>query len=404
MSDGAWVRNGDRWRVTGRGADGNLAVDHVGGRGGALLPPEYVKRSVALAYAVTVHSAQGMTVDRCVAVLEPSSSAELVYVAMTRGRLANHALVVCEHDDEHRHKASPTPVEVLAGCLRRPGAERSATEVLRDELERSESLATLMPLLVQARAHLDAYAGPDRRPELPALRQAVKDEPLRRAVARNAEVLLAEAQRATARARAEMDQAVERANDVEHRRHRLFRRPGAEERHGARVGLDAARGQLARAEQEETHRREQRDCLALPAVSAAEALERGEVEVERRDHWLDEHPTEAAWEQALAERVSERRDDLGQGAVERQPRHVVQLLGQVPSEVAAQERWQSGAAAIEAYRERWGLPDAALDGPAIGGRAEEWTNVQRAVEKFHEQRCERSLADRPLNHDLGLSL
>ena len=179
-----------------------------------------------------------MTVDRCVAVLEPSSPAELVYVAMTRGRLGNRALVVCEGGDEHRRTAPATPVEVLAGCVGRPGGERSATEVLRGELERSEDLAVLVPLLVQARAHIDAHAGPDRRPELLALRQAVKTEPLRRAVARNAAGLLAAAERETARARERLEQAVAIANDVERRRYRLFRRPDSEERHHARTRLE----------------------------------------------------------------------------------------------------------------------------------------------------------------------
>jgi conjugative relaxase-like TrwC/TraI family protein len=59
-----WVRNGDRWVVERRRASGALQVRSLEGRGGVWLPAGYVAENVALAYAVTLQKAQGVTVDR----------------------------------------------------------------------------------------------------------------------------------------------------------------------------------------------------------------------------------------------------------------------------------------------------------------------------------------------------
>jgi conjugative relaxase-like TrwC/TraI family protein len=60
---GAWVRNGDRWQIRHRTGTGALQLSSLDGRGTVTLPSDYVVENVALAYAVTVHKAQGLTVD-----------------------------------------------------------------------------------------------------------------------------------------------------------------------------------------------------------------------------------------------------------------------------------------------------------------------------------------------------
>lgn len=91
---------------------------------------------MALAYAVTVHRSQGLTVDHAVLVVDRSTSAEHLYVGMTRGRHHNLACVITEPPgDEHARHSAPTAEEVLAGVLRRTSGEKSATETLRDELD-----------------------------------------------------------------------------------------------------------------------------------------------------------------------------------------------------------------------------------------------------------------------------
>jgi conjugative relaxase-like TrwC/TraI family protein len=130
---GHQVRNRHLWTVTDTHADGSLTVAHPD-RGTVDLPADYVARHVELGWAVTGYGNQGDTVDIGIAVLEPSTTRNHAYVAMTRGRHANHALMV-----------DPTgvldPGEQLAEIITRPAAADSA-------------------LAVQARLHRDAGLEP----------------------------------------------------------------------------------------------------------------------------------------------------------------------------------------------------------------------------------------------------
>src|SRR6202011_5090205 len=113
--------------------------------------PEYVAEHVRLAYALTVHKTQGLTVDDCVLIVDHRTAAEHAYVGLTRGRLDNRACVVCEPADW----GGPTPDarHVLAAALARSVADLSATETLRGELARAESIHVLYPAWLEARAH-----------------------------------------------------------------------------------------------------------------------------------------------------------------------------------------------------------------------------------------------------------
>jgi hypothetical protein len=133
---GAWVRNGDRWRVLDRRRGGPLQLESLDGRGKVTLSAAYVQEHVALSYAVTVHKGQGVTTDAAVLLVDRATSAEHLYVGMTRGRHHNLACVVTEPaGDEHQRKEPPTAVDVLASALRKTSNEKSATEVLREELD-----------------------------------------------------------------------------------------------------------------------------------------------------------------------------------------------------------------------------------------------------------------------------
>ncbi len=155
---GAWVRNGDRWQIRHRTRTGALQLSSLDGRGTVTLPSEYVAENVALAYAVTVHKAQGITVDEAVLVVDRATTAEHLYVGMTRGRHHNQACVITEPaGDEHNRLEPPTAAEVLAGALRKTSNEKSATETLRDELDQhSRSTgrqAAILEALRQTHAH-----------------------------------------------------------------------------------------------------------------------------------------------------------------------------------------------------------------------------------------------------------
>jgi hypothetical protein len=132
---GAWVRNGDRWQVIARRSDESLLPCTLDGRGKVAVPGRYVKGNMALAYAVTVHKGQGLTTDRAVLLVDGATTAEHLYVGLTRGREHNLACVVREpFDDGHRHHPAPSAQDVLAAALRRSGNEASATEAARADL------------------------------------------------------------------------------------------------------------------------------------------------------------------------------------------------------------------------------------------------------------------------------
>ena len=95
------VTNRQTWTVIGMGDDGSLIV-HSPDQGRDGTPLAYVREHVELAYATTIHGAQGETVDHAhVAIGEPTGAAA-VYVAMTRGRQTNVAHLVAESIDDAR--------------------------------------------------------------------------------------------------------------------------------------------------------------------------------------------------------------------------------------------------------------------------------------------------------------
>ncbi|WP_027588349.1 MobF family relaxase [Acidipropionibacterium acidipropionici] len=145
-----WVRNGDTWTITDIRHDGSISVRKHGCRfGGAIvLPASYVAEHLDLGYAVTAHRAQGITTDTAHVLVEPTTTRENFYVAMTRGRQSNQAYVVLNRPDDH---AEPHPAEhldatarsVLYGVLQHAGAELSAHGTITAEHERWGSIAQL---------------------------------------------------------------------------------------------------------------------------------------------------------------------------------------------------------------------------------------------------------------------
>jgi len=96
------VANRDCWTVTALGSDGALQVH---GRGGdRLLPAPYVRAHVELAYATTVHGAQGETVRTAHLLVGETTGAAAAYVGMTRGRDRNVAHLVADDLDDARSR------------------------------------------------------------------------------------------------------------------------------------------------------------------------------------------------------------------------------------------------------------------------------------------------------------
>ena len=307
-----WVRNGDRWHVTDRHDDGSLTVSHIGGHGRTCLPADYVAEHVTLAYALTVHKAQGVTVDRALVVVDDTTTAEALYVGMTRGRYDNTALVSADNLDEDRHEAPTSTHEVLAAALVRTTAEQTAIEALRETFDRSASLAVLAPRLANLDAQLQRDTPEDPEPEL----------------------------------------------------RRLATRRAYLERH-ARPGV------LTRAGRDDRRRLQDLNEQQRQLESARE----------QRVTWFADHADVLAYREDLAVQVADRRKVLALNAVSTAPAHVVALLGPVPDDPAARQRWENLAGGVEAYREEWDVPPDQMTTPPIDGvQYREWTRAVRSIE------------------------
>ncbi|ACV05706.1 Multifunctional conjugation protein TraI [Kytococcus sedentarius] len=145
-----WVRNGDTWTITGVRDDGSVTIRKTGRRFGGtiVLPTTYVADHVDLGYAITAHRAQGVTVDTAHVLVEPTTTRENFYVAMTRGKHSNRAYVILDRADEHAYphpgdNPDATAHSVLYGVLQHVGAELSAHETITAEQERWGSIAQL---------------------------------------------------------------------------------------------------------------------------------------------------------------------------------------------------------------------------------------------------------------------
>lgn len=150
-----WVKNGDRWHVTGTFHDGSLSIRRLGKNDlphgmAVVLPAAYVAASVELGYATTVHRAQGSTVDTAHAILdEATATRELLYVALTRGRDQNHVYIPNDQpagaEDHHdRHRQERDGRAVLEQIMARTAAEPTATETLRLAVAEHASLRQLV--------------------------------------------------------------------------------------------------------------------------------------------------------------------------------------------------------------------------------------------------------------------
>lgn len=149
ISRTSWVKNGDRWHVRSVNDDGSLSVVHDQLGKTITLPAGYVSKTVQLGYATTVHGAQGITTGTCHVVLTGDEDRNLLYVALSRGKFANHLyLNVASDGDPHnliRPEAllPPTALDRIADMLRRDGSPVSATTTLREQTDPHQLLGDM---------------------------------------------------------------------------------------------------------------------------------------------------------------------------------------------------------------------------------------------------------------------
>ena len=137
------VRNGNRWRVAGIDDTTNrIAAERLTDKARVVFESDYLREHVHLGYAITVHSAQGVTADTAHAVIAESASRALAYVAMSRGRDTNHAYI-CTHvsgEADHEHT---TPVAGADGHVLSRGTKYAAAHCFRMILANDERPRTM---------------------------------------------------------------------------------------------------------------------------------------------------------------------------------------------------------------------------------------------------------------------
>ncbi|MEV0297076.1 MobF family relaxase [Nocardia sp. NPDC050710] len=141
-----FVRNGYQWTVTAVHADGSItALRQLPRRrhGAAVhLPADYVAEHTRLGYAATIGSVQGVTVGTSHTVVTGHESRYQLYVAITRGWLANHLYVTTALDGAPEesfwteHAVLPrTATDILIAVLGRDRTAASAHTELRNALD-----------------------------------------------------------------------------------------------------------------------------------------------------------------------------------------------------------------------------------------------------------------------------
>ncbi|MEU0093886.1 MobF family relaxase [Kribbella sp. NPDC006257] len=118
-----------------------------------VLPSQYVRDHVALAYAATVHSSQGMTVDSSHVVATQTTSVYALYVAMTRGRTTNTAHVVTQslagqaEYGETNKAAQRSALSVLRAAFELEDPQLSALQAAAESATEANRLRTPAELL-----------------------------------------------------------------------------------------------------------------------------------------------------------------------------------------------------------------------------------------------------------------
>jgi conjugative relaxase-like TrwC/TraI family protein len=134
-----WVKNGDRWTVLKVDRGGGIRVQHRRSGRTVRLPAIYVRDSVELGYATTIHTSQGITADTMHGLITGAESRQQLYTMCTRGRLSNHIYLQLVGDGDPHVLIRPdtirpsTASELLEQILARDDTPRSANTTLQEQ-------------------------------------------------------------------------------------------------------------------------------------------------------------------------------------------------------------------------------------------------------------------------------
>ncbi|RSN51125.1 MobF family relaxase [Actinomadura sp. WAC 06369] len=354
------------------------------------LPASYVRQHVELGYAGTVHAAQGRTVDTCHSIPDHGTTAEALYVMLTRGRDGNYAYVPLDLDRERAADLRPGPEQArdrAAELLRGTDGAWSVENPLEDAAAYArggqplagDRIAILSSILTNREADktaIEAMIEEGERPRNLGHLGAMMVDQIREKlplgyVARAEERGMLTAEDA---ARLRDDEALGTLG-------RLLHQIELSGRSADRI-LDAAI-----AERELDTAESLAKTLHWRITEAAKArgidLERLEISEDAiSGTWRDRIPTTGIPETdqflaELADRAQMRQTELGYSALHQPPAWLAEILGEPPAEdLSERQAWAERAGAIAAYREQYGY-DAESD--AIGPAPARTSPEQRAA-------------------------
>lgn len=336
--------NREVWRITDIYDNGSAYAFKVLGRdefGNELhgerrfLPAWYMREHVDLAYASTVHAAQGRTVQNMHVVVDELMDRVAFYVAMSRGKNENRAYVVTKQIDKDTREHY---LDRLASMLDREGDRLSATQFLEREQDRAEHLGNLgarWTILVNDHRH-EAYSR-----------------------------MFAEVMSAHDFARYEQDSATANL-------HRLI---AAMELRGLDPRQVITRIVTSR-------ELDSADSVSQVLITRAKKLndQLGQHLGQRefvRHTFVDRTPIsdkpEIQYARAVATYMDARCLELAEGAAQNPPAHLAGL-GPVPTDPIARAEWLNKAAVVEGYRQQYNVTG---DDPI--GRAPSWHEPEKRM-------------------------
>lgn len=294
-----------------------------------MLPADYVAKHVDLGYAVTAHRAQGITTDTSHVLVEPTSTRENFYVAMSRGKETNQAWVILDRPDDTHSAPHPSDNEeatgrsVLYGVLSHSGAELSAHETITAEQDHWGSIAQLA-------AEYETIASAAQHDRWASLIRAsgLTDEQADAAFSSEAFGALT----------AELRRAEANHHDVDALFPRLVAARGFEDADDIAKVMHyrVARATTRPAGSGRTRKTPALIAGLIPHATGPMSTEMRDTLAERRE--LIEHRADAILDTAIDQN-------------ERWTEH----LGEPPTDERAQLRWQHSARTIAAYRARYGV-------------------------------------------------
>jgi AAA domain/TrwC relaxase len=364
LADGRGVVNRQQYRVIEAGADGSLQVAAlVDGRGPIELSASYVAQHLSLAYASTVHAAEGLTVDTAHPVVTPSTRHEALYVGLTRGRHRNTAHVATRltpPDAPPRDAVHQRPTAVLATTLEQATPQRSALATATESAAATRSVRTPAELLADATELATAGRTTRWLDKLAAAGHLTAEQRVALAAEDGGPTLA----RLLRRAELAGHDPYQVLHDA------ITSRP-----------LDDAR-QLANV----LHHR---IATTVPLDPTGTAYA----------DWLPkvDDPQWRTYLFELAEAADDRRAELGRVTAADPPQWAVEALGPPPADLLARDRWQNRAATVAAHRELTTHTNPATPiGPAPSpGKPEEyasWRAAWRALGRPDAARAEAEMS------------